>query len=191
MVKIWKADLYHDELYADAWVIDKKLGSEWRQHLLRDKSQPHQLKELSVRIEADIFVGDYFEANSIPAVSERVKNVLLAEVPEYVEFFPIQAFHHGKKITKDSFFIMYIKEKTDCFDWEKSVYRTSILNNGKKSIISIQKLVLLEDRIKDKKVVRVAEVNYNIIAIREDLCQIILNSGAKGIEFKELEQTLW
>ncbi|MEO1429580.1 MAG: hypothetical protein AAFV71_11040 [Cyanobacteria bacterium J06633_8] len=84
MVKIWEVDTFHDELYADAWVIDRKLGFEWRQHLLRDKSQPHELKELSVRIEADIFVGDYFEANSIPVISERVKNLLLTEVPEYV-----------------------------------------------------------------------------------------------------------
>ncbi|MEA5595150.1 Imm43 family immunity protein [Rivularia sp. UHCC 0363] len=169
----------------------QKIWFEWSQYILGDKSQPHQLKELSVRIEADIFVGDYFEANSIPVVSEKVKNLLLAEVPEYVDFFPIQAFHHGKKITKDSFFIMYIKEKTDCFDWKKSVYRTSILNNGEKSMRSIHKLVLLEDNIKDKKIVRVAEVGFNIIAVREDLCQIILNSGAKGIEFKELSQTLW
>ncbi|BAY80575.1 hypothetical protein NIES267_00320 [Calothrix parasitica NIES-267] len=39
--------------------------------------------------------------------------------------------------------------------------------------------------------VRVAEVGYNIIAVREDLCKKILNSGAKGIEFKELNQTRW
>ena len=191
MVKIWEVDLSKDELYADAWVIDKKIWFEWIQCVLHDKSQAHQLKELSVRIEADIFVGDYFEANSIPVVSERVKNVLLAEVPEYVEFFPVQVFHHGKERTKDSFFIMYIKEKTDCFDWEKSVYRASILNNGEKSMRSIHKLVLLEDRIEHKKIVRVAEVGFNIIAVREDLCQIILNSGAKSIEFKEPHQTLW
>ncbi|MBV6627565.1 MAG: hypothetical protein KI793_32355 [Rivularia sp. (in: Bacteria)] len=146
---------------------------------------------MSVRIEADIFVGDYFEANSIPVVSERVKNVLLTEVSEYVEFFPIQVFHHGKEMRKDSFFIMYIKEKTDCFDWEKSVYRTQTINNGKKSMRAIRKLVLLEDIIKDKQIVRVAEVGFNIIAVREDLCQKVLNSGAKGIEFKELNQTRW
>lgn len=191
MVKIWEVDLYYDELYADAWVIDRNLGFEWSQYILGDKSQPHQLKQLLVRIDADIFVGDYFEANSIPVVSERVKNLLLAEVPEYVEFFPVQVFHHGKERTKDSFFIMYIKEKTDCFDWEKSVYRTSIFNNGEKSMRSINKLVLLEDGIKDKKIVRVAEVGFNIIGVREDLCQKILNSGAKGIEFKEPQQTLW
>ncbi|MEO1429579.1 MAG: hypothetical protein AAFV71_11035 [Cyanobacteria bacterium J06633_8] len=84
---------------------------------------------------------------------------------------------------------MYIKEKTDCFDCEKSVYETQILNNGKKSIISTRKLVLLSDKIKDKKIVRVAEVGFDIIAVREDLCQQILNIGAKGIEFKELSQT--
>ncbi|MEO1428174.1 MAG: hypothetical protein AAFV71_03740 [Cyanobacteria bacterium J06633_8] len=56
---------------------------------------------------------------------------------------------------------------------------------------AIRKLVLLEDIIKDKKIVRVAEVGFNIIAVREDLCQKILNSGAKGIEFKELNQTRW
>ena len=84
MVKIWEVDLSEDELYADAWVIGKKIWFEWIQCILHEKSQPHQLKELSVRIEANIFVGDYFEANSIPVVSEKVKNVLLAEVPEYV-----------------------------------------------------------------------------------------------------------
>ncbi|NJN12708.1 MAG: hypothetical protein HC815_34055 [Richelia sp. RM1_1_1] len=191
MIKIWKEDTFHDELYADAWVIDKKIWFEWIQYILYDKLQPNNLEELSVRIEADIFVGDYFEANSIPVVSERVKNLLLAEVPEYVEFFPIQVFHHGKKMSKDSFFIMYIKEKTDCFDWEKSVYETQILNNGEKSVISIRKLVLLSDRIKDKKIVRVAEVGYNVFGVREDLCQKILNSGVKGIEFKELSETRW
>lgn len=191
MVKIWEVDTFHDELYADAWVIDRDLGFEWSQYILGDKSQPNQLKELSVRIEADIFVGDYFEAYDIPVVSERVKNVLLAEVPEYVEFFPIQVFHHGKEISKDSFFVIYIKEKTNCFDWEQSVYTTRTLNNGKKSFRAIRKLVLLEDKIKDKKIVRVAEVGFNIIGVREDLCQKILNSGAKGIEFKELSETLW
>ncbi|MGB6296471.1 MAG: DUF1629 domain-containing protein [Rivularia sp. (in: cyanobacteria)] len=191
MVKIWEVDTFHDELYADAWVIDRDLGFEWSQYILGDKSQLNQLKELSVRIEADIFVGDYFEAYDIPVVSEIGKNVLLAEVPEYVEFFPIQVFHHDKKMKKDSFFIVYIKEKTICFDWEQSVYETRTLNNGKKSFRAIRKLVLLEDRIKDKKIVRVAEVGFNIIAVREDLCQKILNSGAKGIEFKELSETRW
>ena len=87
--------------------------------------------------------------------------------------------------------MMYIKEKTDCFDWEKSVYETQILNNGTKSIISIRKLVFLEDRIKDKKIFSVSKIGYNMIGVRKDLCQKILNSGAKGIEFKELSQTLW
>ncbi|MEO1428173.1 MAG: hypothetical protein AAFV71_03735 [Cyanobacteria bacterium J06633_8] len=44
MVKIWEVDLSKDELYADAWVIDKKIWLEWIQCIMHEKSQPNQLK---------------------------------------------------------------------------------------------------------------------------------------------------
>ena len=138
----------------------------------------------------DIRNNDYFEGELIPIVSEKIKTILTNEVPELVDFFSIKILENSKAIEVKQFFIIKVKNEIECFDWNKSNYKVSTLKNGIKRIRAINSLVLNEDKIKDQIIFKISEVDYFLVGVREDLCQKILESGAKGIKFQDLSQVL-
>lgn len=188
MVKIWCPEIFEDRPYDPNFPIDRDLGFHWSRYLF--DNQPIPSSPLSFNISEYISEFDYFEGDLIPVVSEKLKNILTNQIPDMVDFYPVQIFDNGREIEAEKFFIIKIKNEIECFDWERSNYETRILKNGIKRISAIRNLVLIEEKIKDQVIFKISEVNYFLVGLKEDLCQKILEAGVKGIEFKDLSQVL-
>jgi hypothetical protein len=186
MFEIWCQEIFEDKPYNPNFPIDRDLGFQWRQYLFGNSSIPSL--ELSFKVSEDILDNDYFEGEGIPIVSNKIKGILEKEAPSFIEFFPVKILDN-KKIS-NKFFIVKARNEIECFDWDNSEYNVRQLSNGLKRISSIRNLVLIEDKIKDQIIFKIAETNYFLVCVRKDLCQKILDSGAKGIEFRELSQVL-
>jgi hypothetical protein len=188
MVKIWCQELSEDRDYDPNFPIDRDLSFEWCQYLFASRSIPSY--ELSFQISKDIIENDFFEGEGIPIVSDKIKNILTKEIPGVASFFPVKIFNKKKEICQNKFFAIKIENEVECFDWDNSDYSIRQLNNGVKRISAIRNLVLIEDKIKNQIIFKIAEINYFLAGVNEDLCQKILDSGAKGIEFRELSEVL-
>jgi hypothetical protein len=188
MFKIWCQELSEDRDYNPNFPIDRDLGFHWRQYLFGSSTIPSL--ELSFKLSDDIVDNDFFEGEGIPIVSEKIKNILTKEVPGLASFFPVKIFNNKKEVCRCKFFAIKIDNEIECFDWDNSDYSTRQLNNGIKRISAIRNLILIEDKIKDQLVFKIAETNYFLVGVREDLCQNILECGAKGIEFREFSEVL-
>lgn len=188
MFKIWCQEIPEDKPYDPNHPIDRNLGFEWRQYLFADKSIP--LSQLSFNLSENIIASDFFEADNIPIVSEKIKNILTQEVPNFVEFSSVKILDNNKRTKIGSFFVVKINNSIECFDWDKSVYQVRHLKNGIKRISSIQNLFLNQNVTNNQEIFRISELNCFLVGVREDLCKKIINTGAKGIEFKEPSQIL-
>lgn len=188
MVKIWCQKLSENRSYNPNFPIDRDLGFEWRQYLFANKSIP--FSKLSFKISEDIIDNDFLEGESIPIVSEKIRNILIEEVSEFVDFYPVSIFDGSKQVNTKKLYVIKIKNEVSCFDWDKSDYEVCNLTSGVKEILAVNNLILIEDKIKDQLIFKVSEFNGFLVGVREDLCKKILDSEAKGIEFKDMNEIL-
>jgi hypothetical protein len=188
MFKIWEQKTSDNKDYNPNFPIDRDLGFKWRQYLFADAAVP--TSTLSFKINEDILNCDYFEGEFIPIVSKKIKSILAEEVPRLVDFHAVEIVGKREDVDFNEFFILKITNEVECFDWENSDYNTRLLKNNVKRISAIRNLVLLEDKIKNQVIFKVAETNYFLACVREDLCMKIINSGATGIEFKDFSEII-
>jgi hypothetical protein len=188
MFKIWCQELSEDRDYDPNFPIDRELGFQWDQYIFGEGTIPSC--ELSFNVSDDIVENDFFKGEGIPIVSDRIKSILTKETPGIASFFPVKIFDKQKEVYQNKFFAIKIENEIECFDWDNSDYSTRKLNNGVKRISAIRNLVLMEDKIENQTVFKIAETNYFLVGVREDLCRKILDGGVKGIEFRELSEVL-
>lgn len=118
-------------------------------------------------------------------VSERLRGVLEASSGAAIEFLPVTLRDRNGRDVKKPYFIANILETRDCVDEERSEFRRSSIR--KDQVSRFFRLALDERRIgRDDRIFRL-KVKNDLVIVREDLGQAILDAGCGGMIFQELE----
>lgn len=118
--------------------------------------------------------------------SERLKLFLHEHAGARVEFLPIRFQDQKDRLVPEPYFIMNLLEVVECVDLEKSKFRRSEMDPN--FIATFYLLVLDEKRIPPQaKLFRLKE-KPNLILVREDLAQALVNADFTGMMFLDLEE---
>lgn len=131
-------------------------------------------------------------ADSIPnvilkiIVSERLKSLIEAQVkPEDVEFFPIKIRNQKKRLVDKPYYLMNVLRIISCVDRNKSDFDMDDII--KDQVDYFRRLALDESKIPaDAKLFRLAE-KLNLIVVREDFGEAVLDGECTGIIFQALD----
>jgi hypothetical protein len=116
-----------------------------------------------------------------PVVSEKLKKIIEDSNDKNLEFASVQLISLGKDEIdlNNSYFFMNILNRVECFDFEKSVYKTA---EGFPNIVTrIETLILDENKIGDRKIFRIRQ-SPAIIFVSEDIKENIEKSKLLGVE---------
>lgn len=119
-------------------------------------------------------------AYDILIVSEKAKRVLEREgVGEGdVEYLPIVLRDKRRKAFKEAFFIVNLLTTVDCFDWERSTYKT--YDKKPRKLMTVKVLHVRPEAIpEDAKVFRLGEL-LNEVILRADLLEHLEKEGCQG-----------
>ncbi|RKH26648.1 hypothetical protein D7Y13_20315 [Corallococcus praedator] len=119
-------------------------------------------------------------------VSERLKRFLEANAGARMEFLPVQLRDQKGRLVPEPYFILNLLEVVECVDLEKSQFERSAIIPSFIAWFSL--LVVDPARIPpEAKLFRLKE-KPNLILIREDLAQVLVNEDYTGMMFLELEE---
>jgi hypothetical protein len=146
-------------------------------------------KEVTYRLEKEggVKVGDYIKnASRLLFVSARLKEFLEKNASESrIEFFPVKIRNHKGRLIDKPFFIANPIGAVACLDQEKSDFRWGAI--AKDQVDRFRRLVLDESKIpRDLKLFRLAE-QTNLVIVRRDLAQDIVDNDFTGMFFMEME----
>jgi hypothetical protein len=118
--------------------------------------------------------------------STRLKAFMEKHSGANLEFLPIRIRDHKERLVQEQYYIMNLLDTMDCVDLEKSKFSRSAMNPER--IMTFYLLVLDESRIpKEKKIFRLKE-KPDLVIVREDLAQDILDADYNGMTFLEMEE---
>nr|WP_158622310.1 DUF1629 domain-containing protein [Corallococcus sp. CA047B] len=118
--------------------------------------------------------------------SERLKQFLEANAGARMEFLPARLLDQKDRIVPEPFYVLNLLEVVECVDLEKSQYERSVMDPTFIAWFSL--LVLDAARIPPQaKLFRLKE-KPDLILIREDLAQVLVNEDYTGMMFLELEE---
>jgi hypothetical protein len=117
-------------------------------------------------------------------VSQRFKEILLQLEPSYFEFHSVQLICTKTSEVDTSYSLLNILNKIQCFDWERSEFRT--YPTAPQVILGVSRLVVREDTIQDRNIVRMEELP-TVILVSARLKQQIETTRLTGIQFMQLE----
>ncbi|CAM3234417.1 hypothetical protein G4177_21685 [Corallococcus sp. ZKHCc1 1396] len=119
-------------------------------------------------------------------VSERLKRFLEANAGAHMEFLPARLLDQKDRLVPEPYFILNLLEVVECVDLEKSQYERSAIIPSFIAWFSL--LVVDPARIPpEAKLFRLKE-KPNLILIREDLAQVLVNEDYTGMMFLDLEE---
>lgn len=119
-------------------------------------------------------------------VSEQLKSFMEDHSEANIEFLPIKIQDQEDKPIEESYYLMNLLEVVDCIDLEKSEYSVSAVDPS--SILFLDLLVLDKTRISDKNKIFRLKGKPELIIIREDLAQAIIESKYTGMMLVDLEE---
>ncbi|QSQ20742.1 hypothetical protein JY651_36755 [Pyxidicoccus parkwayensis] len=118
--------------------------------------------------------------------SERLKVFLEEHSGARIEFLPIQLQNQKDRLVPEPYYLLNLLEVVECVDLEKSKFRRSAMDP--EFIAWFNHLVLDEARIPPQaKLFRLKE-KPNLILVREDLAQTIIDADYNGMMFLYLEE---
>ena len=118
--------------------------------------------------------------------SERLKSFLMEHAGARIEFLPIQLRDQKDRLVPEPHYLLNLLEVLGCVDLEKSKYRRSEIDPD--FIARFYLLVLDEKRVPPQaKLFRLKE-KPNLILVREDLAQALVNEDFTGMMFLDLKE---
>ncbi len=151
-------------------------------HALNTATKPlgrceHVIRCKTIRDKKERVLGDY-PFFSVPAISQKAKNVLEPYFGDYVEIFPLETGKLGK------YYFLNIINVLDCLDKEKSEIDYLSSSN---MIFEIKKWVF--NNVLNKENSRIFIVKNQLgerIYVNEDIKKLIEDNNLKGFVFKEV-----
>ncbi|MBJ6761925.1 hypothetical protein JGU66_14215 [Myxococcaceae bacterium JPH2] len=124
--------------------------------------------------------------SALLVVSEKLKGILERETTRgTIEFLSVRLRTPRKKVLAAPYFIANVLSTVACMDAKKSDFTMDSII--KDQVHRFRRLVLQEKKIpKDTKVFRLAE-QAQLILVREDLGQTILDEDCTGMFFQDLD----
>lgn len=132
--------------------------------------------------------GDYFDAQSKPVVSEKIKFILEPLNLPGVQFIPAKIYDNKGNI-HENYFFMNIYNLIMAVDRENSKYRTSFANDPDCLFLdrfSLNKKVL-ENIPLDERLIFLLKENKITKIVHSSIVQLILKENPKGIGFTLVE----
>lgn len=118
-------------------------------------------------------------------VSQKLKCALEEKSEADIEFLPVHIRNHKGHVVQQPYFIANLLSTVECVDRERSQFQASAIRPDQ--IFTFFRLALDTSKIPpDAKIFRLKEAR-NLIIVREDLADDILNSGCDGMMFLEME----
>lgn len=118
--------------------------------------------------------------------SERLRGFLEEHSGASMEFLPIQLQDQKDKLVPEPYSILNLLEVVECVDLEKSKYRRSEIDPN--FIARFYLLVLDEARIPPQARFFRLKEKPNLIMVREDLAQALVDGDYTGMMFLDLEE---
>ncbi|MBJ6761551.1 hypothetical protein JGU66_12310 [Myxococcaceae bacterium JPH2] len=118
--------------------------------------------------------------------SARLKTFMEEHSGASLEFLPVRLLDQKERPVQEPYYLMNLLDTLDCVDLEKSKFERAVIDPS--LIMTFFLLVLDESRIpEDKKLFRLKE-SPELIIIREDLAQGILDTDHNGMMFLEMHE---
>ncbi|MFV1982044.1 MAG: Imm43 family immunity protein [Thiohalomonadales bacterium] len=126
--------------------------------------------------------ADYFECGSMHIVSEHFVELMI-EFKVSAEYHLVRMFHQNME-TRKQYFLMHILQSIDCVDRELS----NIDIDSMDYIDDFKTLIFNEDKLTNFTLVRVGKMHSDIVLVRNDLAEAILQRGLTGIKFSNISE---
>ena len=118
-------------------------------------------------------------------VSGPLKNLIEENASCDLEFLDVSIRDHRGQLVEEPYYILNILEVVSCVDHDKSDYEVSSFDDTK--VHSFRHLYLDTDKIpKNANLFRLGE-KTNLIIIRQNLSDILVDAGMTGLNFVKLE----
>jgi hypothetical protein len=188
-------DVRKDPRFCEIDEMDEKVEASW---MLDKGVRMGSLFPPSVALQLAPDGGDWvtdFINNIHDAVilSHKARMIFEAEGVdgEQVEYLPfVLKDKRGQVIDDESFYVAHALVKVDCFDWQRSVYKTFSHAPQKIIYASLWRLFLREEAIpQDAKFFRLGEQTDRII-IRSDLVERLTAEGCTGLSLRAMGEDL-
>lgn len=148
--------------------------------------------ELDLAKDGGNLLTDFIEnIHSVVIVSAKARAIMEAEGlgEELVQFLPITLRNKRGKKVPEPYFIANALLSPECFDWDRSEYKT-FPGKRKISSTSLRRLHVLEEKLPDTaKFFRVGELK-NRLLIRSDLLKRLKAEGCTGISVYAMGERL-
>jgi len=170
----------------DIWIESYKASDsyEWQYNKGIPIEMTDEVVQFSYKYKT-AFKTDYLAGiHSFPVVSQRFKEVLISLKTDPLEFRPVDLVcsRPGGDIDH-SYFFLNILDNLECFDWEQSLYERLPVS---KAPTDVTKLVVHSEKLKDRNIVRIAEIP-SLILVGEKLRQLVESEKITGISFQSLD----
>jgi len=118
-------------------------------------------------------------------VSDSLKKLLEKHASCEMEFLPIRIRDHRDQLITETYYILNILGTVSCMDRQKSDYDASALDESQ--VVTFRHLYLDTDKIPEHiNLFRFGE-ERDMFMMRQDLMQILIDSGITGLAFTSLE----
>jgi hypothetical protein len=148
--------------------------------------------ELNLSRDGGTLLTDFLDnIHSVVIVSARARAILEQEGldDQKVEYLPFVLRDKRRKKVPEQYFIANVLESVDCFDWERSVYKT-FPDSNEISYPSLRKLHVREDQIPETaRFFRLGALKKKIL-IRSDLLERLRAEGCTGINVLAMGATI-
>ncbi|NMO23559.1 hypothetical protein HPC49_53185 [Pyxidicoccus fallax] len=151
--------------------------------------------ELQLAMDGGDWVTDFINnINQVVILSRKARLIFEVEGvgEEQVEYLPfVLKDRRGHVIDDEQFYVANALVKVDCFDWQRSVYKT--FSHAPREIIypSLRRMCLREEAIpEDAKFFRLGEQTDRYI-IRSDLVERLKAEGCTGLSLRAMGEDLF
>jgi len=136
----------------------------------------------------DIKLADNMNAGGIGVISQNIKDFLVNEKVNDVEFLPVTILNHKGRIASKDYYILNPLVVCDCIDIDGSYVDWNAIK--KDMIDSCEQLVLKEDAVSIEYKVFRPKFLPIIILVRTEIAKRLREAGFTGLYFKDpLEYT--
>jgi hypothetical protein len=130
----------------------------------------------------EIALADNLYGATVPVISRRTKEAIVAFIPTGIEYLPVRIINHKNRPESEEYFVLHPLHVVDCIDTDASGVEWNQISHDQ--ISSCKSLVLKHESIPETCVLfRLAHWGENIL-VREDLAQALRGAGLTGLYFR-------
>ncbi len=169
-----------NQFWAESYSAQKGLDFEY------DKGKPIECRKSAARInlsKSSRYPADYLSGIlSFPVISQRLKVTLESNFSDPCEFHNVRLYDFTETRLELEFYFMNVLDNRKCFDWKKSEYEKGMNNLMP---LDVTRLVLVKSNIRDRNIVRMAEIP-SLIIVSDKFRSKIKSESLSGMEFASI-----